>query len=264
MQKAIDEKPTYVLFNGAESSLTGDKALKAKVGERVRIYMGNGGPNLTSSFHVIGTIFDRVYREGGTTIETNVQTTVVPPGGASIVEFTARVPGDYALVDHAISRAFNKGAVATLTVEGAEQPQLYSVKTKDSVYVPGPSLLAAAAPVDNGPPGAGVYARTCAACHQSQGQGLAPAFPPLAGSDFLMADKDRSIGIVLGGLSGHVEVNGTGFDGAMPTQAHLSDDDIAHVLTYVRSSWGNHGGEVTAAEVASRRALGTPVVTAQR
>jgi nitrite reductase (NO-forming) len=267
MQKAIDEKPTYVLFNGSESSLTGDKALKAKVGERVRIYMGNGGPNLTSSFHVIGAIFDRVYREGGMTVETNVQTTVVPPGGAAIVEFTARVPGDYALVDHAISRAFNKGAVGTLKVEGPDQPELYSPKIKESVYVPGPSLLAAVTPDEPavaGPPGAAVYARTCGACHQAQGQGLAPAFPPLAGSDFLMADKDRSIGIVLGGLSGRVDVNGKTYEGAMPTQAHLSDEDIAQVLTYVRSSWGNHGGEVTAREVAARRATGTPVITAAR
>jgi nitrite reductase (NO-forming) len=267
MQKAIDEKPTYVLFNGAESSLTGDKALKVKVGERVRIFMGNGGPNLTSSFHVIGTIFDRVYREGGTTIDTNVQTTTVAPGGATIVEFTARVPGDYALVDHAISRAFNKGAVGTIRVEGADQPALYSVKTKESVYVPGPSPLAAAVAIDDtpaGPPGAAVYARTCAACHQAQGQGLASAFPPLAGSDFLMADKDRSIGIVLGGITGHVDVNGRSYDGTMPPQAHLSNEDIAQVLTYVRSSWGNKGGAIDAREVASRRANGTPVITAQR
>ena len=60
MQKAIDEQPTYVLFNGAEGALTGDSALTAKIGETVRLFVGNGGPNLVSSFHVIGEIFDRV------------------------------------------------------------------------------------------------------------------------------------------------------------------------------------------------------------
>ena len=122
MQKAIDEKPTYVLFNGAEGSLTGANALHAKVGERVRFFVGNGGPNMVSSFHLIGAIFDRVYREGGTTVETNVQTTLIPAGGASIVETTMRVPGDYAMVDHSIFRAFNKGAVGTLVVDGEPRP----------------------------------------------------------------------------------------------------------------------------------------------
>lgn len=134
MQKAIDENPTYVLFNGAEGSLTGKNALHAKTGETIRIYIGNGGPNLVSSFHVIGQIFDRVYREGGMTPETNVQTTLVPAGGAAMVEFSARVPGEYALVDHSIFRAFNKGAVGTLVVEGPPQPELYSMKTIDTPY----------------------------------------------------------------------------------------------------------------------------------
>lgn len=102
MQKAIDENATYVVFNGSEGALIGDKALKAKVGERVRIFVGNGGPNLTSSFHVIGEIFDRVYGEAGMLANENVQTTVIPAGGAAIVEFTVQVPGTYILVDHAL------------------------------------------------------------------------------------------------------------------------------------------------------------------
>ncbi len=142
MDKAIDEKPTYVLFNGAEGSLTGPRALHAKVGEKVRIFVGNGGPNLVSSFHVIGAVFDRVYREGSSTPEANVQTTLVPSGGAAIVEFTPRVPGDYAMVDHSIFRAFNKGAIGTLVVEGPPQPDLYASKNKDSIWT-GPPALAA-------------------------------------------------------------------------------------------------------------------------
>lgn len=109
MEKAIDERPTYVLFNGAEGALTGDKAMHAKTGETVRIFVGNGGPNLVSSFHVIGAIFDQVRYEGGTNVQKNVQTTLIPAGGAAVVKFTARVPGSYVLVDHSIFRAFNKG-----------------------------------------------------------------------------------------------------------------------------------------------------------
>src|SRR3954471_6672273 len=86
--KAVDENPTYVVFNGAVGSLVGDKALQAKVGEHVRIFFGVGGPNLTSSFHVIGEIFDKVYPEAGMSVpNTNVQTTFVPSGGAVAVEF---------------------------------------------------------------------------------------------------------------------------------------------------------------------------------
>jgi copper-containing nitrite reductase len=93
MQKAIDENPTYVLFNGGEGALTGDKALKASVGESVRLYVGNGGPNLVSSFHVIGEIFDKVWYEGGTRYQENVQTTLIPAGGAMIADFHLEVPG---------------------------------------------------------------------------------------------------------------------------------------------------------------------------
>ncbi|MEO5803042.1 MAG: copper-containing nitrite reductase, partial [Verrucomicrobiota bacterium] len=110
MNKAIDERPTYVVFNGSAGSLVGDKAITAKVGERVRLFVGNGGPNLTSSFHVIGEIFDTVYQEGGTQLSHNVQTTMIPAGGSAIVEFKVEIPGTYVLVDHSLFRAFNKGA----------------------------------------------------------------------------------------------------------------------------------------------------------
>src|SRR4029077_5043661 len=103
MQKAIDERPTYVLFNGSEDALVGDHSLSAKVGERIRLFVGNGGPNLVSSFHVIGEIFDRVWQKGGTTpSQHNVQTTLIPAGGSAIVEFHVDVPGTYILVDHSI------------------------------------------------------------------------------------------------------------------------------------------------------------------
>ena len=124
--KGVDERPTYVVFNGKKNALMGKNALEAKVGETVRLFVGNGGPNLVSSFHVIGEIFDRVYVEGGSKINENVQTTVIPSGGAAIVEFKVEEPGDYILVDHSIFRAFNKGAIGILKVTGEKNPKVYN------------------------------------------------------------------------------------------------------------------------------------------
>jgi nitrite reductase (NO-forming) len=126
-QKAADENPAYIVFNGRVGSLMEANALKAKVGETVRIYFGDGGPNKTSAFHVIGAIFERVYREGGVSDPPshNLQTTSVPPGGSAIVEFKLKVPGSYTMVDHAIFR-LEKGAVGQLKVEGPAAPEIYS------------------------------------------------------------------------------------------------------------------------------------------
>ena len=119
----LDGTPNYVTFNGKVEDAP---RMKAQVGDRIRIYVGNGGVNLISSFHVIGEIFDTVYPEaniGGTKYH-NVQTTAVLPGGASIVEFTVDVPGKYLLVDHALAR-MNKGAWAILEVTGPDSPEIY-------------------------------------------------------------------------------------------------------------------------------------------
>ncbi|HUF13935.1 MAG TPA: copper-containing nitrite reductase [Longimicrobiales bacterium] len=124
-EKLYDEEPDYVLFNGAVGALTGDNAMRANVGETIRIFVGNGGPNLTSSFHAIGEIFDNVYVEGGTMVNHNVQTTLIPAGGSAIVEFRADVPSNVLLVDHAITRVFNKGALAAISVSGDEQPEIF-------------------------------------------------------------------------------------------------------------------------------------------
>jgi copper-containing nitrite reductase len=124
--KLLNEDPEYVVFNGAVGALTTQKPLKANTGETVRIFFGVGGPNLTSSFHVIGEIFDRVYDQAsltGTPL-TDVQTTLVPPGGATMVEFSLEVPGNYILVDHALSR-LQRGLAGYLVVEGADAPEIY-------------------------------------------------------------------------------------------------------------------------------------------
>ena len=120
------EHPEYFVFNGRVGSLTGDRALKAKTGETVRIFFGVG-TFVPSNFHVIGGIFDKLYPEGDIVSlpHRNVQTTLVPAGGSAVVEMTMEVPGKLLLVDHALPRAIDKGAVGEFVVEGAERPDLF-------------------------------------------------------------------------------------------------------------------------------------------
>lgn len=145
MDKAIAEQPEYVVFNGHVGSIAGDNALKAKAGETVRMYVGNGGPNLVSSFHVIGEIFDKVYVEGGKLINENVQSTLIPAGGAAMIEFKVDIPGSYTVVDHSIFRAFNKGALGQLKVEGDENPEIMTKKLSDTAYQPAGAAASAPA-----------------------------------------------------------------------------------------------------------------------
>jgi nitrite reductase (NO-forming) len=273
-EKALDEKPPYVVFNGAVGSLVGDNAPVAKVGESVRLFVGNGGPNLISSFHVIGEIFDRVYTEGGTRAnQDNVQTTLVPAGGSVIVEFLLEAPGTYILVDHSLFRAFNKGALGMLKVEGPNNPIIYSGKEVDEVYLGQQSeagskasqreaalvvkkeeaiaanpKIAAITQEIRMERGKKTYLASCFACHAQDGKGIPAVFPPLAGSDYLKADKDRAIRVVIKGLMGAVTVNGKTYNSAMPPQ-DLTDDQVADVLTYVSNTWGNTFGPVTVEDV---------------
>ncbi len=264
MQKAIEENATYVLFNGSEGALVGDNAITAKTGETVRLFVGNGGPNLISSFHVIGEIFDHVYQEGGTRAQTNVQTTIVPAGGAAITEFAVEIPGTYILVDHALFRAFNKGALGMLKVEGDERKDIYSGKQIDANYIgdKDPTLSdgvvekarsTGASKDDRAAAGKVLYQGTCSTCHQVNGIGIKGVFPPLAKSDYLNADPDRAIQIVINGLTGPINVNGEPYNSVMPPMSQLNDDEIANILTYVYSTWGNKGADVTKAQVAKVR-----------
>lgn len=262
MKKAVEEDADYVVFNGKVGALTGDNAITANVGETVRLYIGNGGPNLTSSFHVIGEIFDNVHIEGGSLINKNVQTTLIPAGGAVIVDFKVEVPGTFILVDHAIFRAFNKGALGMLKVSGEENKQLYSGVKQEGIYHPEGGTIqtmpnnAAAKPevklnktlAEKMESGKQIYMKTCFACHQATGEGITNAFPPLAKSDYLNADVKRAIGIVLNGKTGEIKVNGAVYNSIMTRQT-LTDDEIADVLTYVYNSWGNNKTNVTPAMV---------------
>lgn len=264
MEKTIAEKPEYVVFNGSVGALIGPNALNAKVGETIRLYIGNGGPNLTSSFHVIGEIFDNVWAEGNTsTVLHNVQTTMVPAGGAAIVEFQVNVPGTYLMVDHSLTRAFNKGALGQIKVTGEDNKHVYSGKISDEVYRPEGSRMVAVEQTSR--PGAkaqgkeekirfgeATYKTNCAACHQATGVGVPRSFPPLAKSDYLNADVGRAIRVVSGGLQGKIVVNGITYNSSMPAW-NLSDDEIANVLTFLYNSFGNSGKEVSAADVKAER-----------
>lgn len=263
MQKALDENPDYVVFNGSVGAMAGDNAVHAKVGETVRLFVGNGGPNLVSSFHVIGEIFDAVHAEGGTGVSENVQTTLIPAGGSTMVEFKLDVPGTFLLVDHSIFRTFNKGALGMIKVEGEEDAAIYSGKQSDEIYQPEGGAVQTVPAGEAAKPaqtfeermqaGAVVYAQNCKACHQAQGEGLANAFPPLAKSDFLMADRGRGISVVVNGYSGDMVVNQVKYSGVMPALG-LNDEQVANVVTFIRNSWGNKDPRpVTPGEVASKR-----------
>ena len=280
MAKAIDERPPYIVFNGSVGSLVGDAAMTAKVGETVRIFFGVGGPNVTSSFHIIGEIFDKVFPEGGLSLPNhNVQTTLVPSGGSTMVELKVEVPGTFILVDHSLTRAFNKGALGMLKVAGDVDRVTYSGKEIDAVYIGSAADAGSvsakreaelkakiAAEIKSNPAIAGltkemqaekgkqVYMGLCFACHQPDGKGLPNVFPPLAGSDFLLADRERAVRIVLKGLTGPLTVNGKKFDSAMPPQeAALTDAQIADVLTYITNAWGNSGDAFTTDQVKAIR-----------
>jgi nitrite reductase (NO-forming) len=281
MAKAIDERATYVVFNGSTNSLIGDKALKAKVGESVRLFVGNGGPNLVSSFHVIGEIFDNVHTYGGDSVQTNVQTALVPAGGSIIVDFKLDVPGTFLLVDHSIFRTFNKGSLGMLKVDGKEDKSIYSGKEVDESYL-GEKVLADGSRIASlqkelakeqaeNPKlqkltkeilvaqGQKVFLNNCSMCHQPEGQGIPGVFPPLAKSDYLMGlaggkNREALVGIVLNGKTGKITVNGKEYNQVMQPIAGLSDQDLAAVLTYVTNAWGNSAPSFTLDEMQAAKA----------
>jgi nitrite reductase (NO-forming) len=127
VEKLLSERPEYFVFNGSVGALSRLHPLQAKVGETVRIFFGVGGPNYTSSFHVIGEILDKVYEWGGKKSPPleGIQTVSVPPGGAVIAEFKTQVPGNYTLVDHALARA-ERGLAGILSVEGPPNPEIFN------------------------------------------------------------------------------------------------------------------------------------------
>lgn len=261
MNKAIKEQPDYVVFNGRVGSLTGDNMLKASAGETVRLFVGNGGPNLVSSFHVIGEVFDNVYMEGGSLKNHDVQTTLVPAGGSAITEFKVEVPGDFILVDHSIFRAFNKGALGILAVDGEENELIYSGKREPGIYQPSAeagiirkNAMEAATLTEDQLLALGekLYQTNCAACHLNDGKGVAGIFPPVANSDYFTGDINKTIHPVVNGLTGEITVNGVKYNSVMPKQA-LTDAEAAAVLTYIYQTMNNKKTRITAEDVKKAR-----------
>lgn len=257
MNKAIKEQPDYVVFNGRVGSLTGENTLKATAGETVRLFVGNGGPNLVSSFHVIGEVFDNVYMEGGSLKNHDIQTTLVPAGGSAITEFKVEVPGDFILVDHSIFRAFNKGALGILAVDGKENELIYSGKTEPGIYQPSAeagiirkNAMEAATLTEDQLLALGekLYQTNCTACHLADGKGVAGIFPPVANSDYFAGEISKTIHPVVNGLSGEITVNGNKYNSVMPKQA-LTDAETAAVLTYIYQTMNNQKTRITADDV---------------
>jgi nitrite reductase (NO-forming) len=216
---------------------------------------------------VIGEIFDKVWYEGGTHFQENVQTTLIPSGGAAMMEFHLDVPGSYVLVDHSIFRAFNKGALGILKVDGRENKAIYSGKEVDYVYLgdraqPNMAAVSAAAEAnasgmltvqDQVKAGEALFVGTCSTCHQGNGAGLGGVFPPLAKADYIAADPMSVPRVILHGLQGPVTVNGKDYNSVMPPMSQLTDDEVANISTYVLNSWGNPGGKVSKEQAAQIR-----------
>ncbi|WP_227978209.1 multicopper oxidase domain-containing protein [Arenimonas daejeonensis] len=268
MQRAIDENATYVLFNGAENSLTGDKALKANVNETVRMYVGNGGPNLISSFHVIGEIFDKVWYEGGTHYW----------GERADHADSCRRCRDRR-VPHRSARQLRAGgplAVPRVQQGRAGDPESGRSGGSDDLHRQGsrPHLCQGRQGREHGPggrgrrrragrhlePGRPDQGRRCAVRRHllnlppARRQGPGRRLPPLAQSDYLAKGNAELIKVVLNGLTGPVTVNGQDYNSVMPPMSQLTDDEVANILTYTLNSWGNPGGRVTKDEVAKIRA----------
>ncbi|HWP34113.1 MAG TPA: copper-containing nitrite reductase, partial [Thermodesulfobacteriota bacterium] len=178
LDKALAENPDYVVWNGRVGSLTGAGALKARVGERVRFYVGNSGLNHVASFHIIGDHLERVYREGD--LESpparDIQNTLIPAGAAVVVETRFEAPGSYILVDHSLIRAFNKGGVGVIEVSGPPAPDVFRFVERRAL--PG-ATVAAAPPTRHA--AAEQTLRACSSCHDLSPARRRLVGPPLFG-----------------------------------------------------------------------------------
>ncbi|HET8764905.1 MAG TPA: multicopper oxidase domain-containing protein [Rhodanobacter sp.] len=264
-QKMLDERPDEVVFNGIAFQYR-DHPLPVTPGKRVRIYFVNAGPSLWSSFHVIGEIFDAVYPDGDMTHAlTGVSTYSVGPGAGAIFDLVIQAPGKYPFVDHSMAHmtigAQGILAVGTPSEIAAKVPAITSAATPAPNAAPAASTPVAAAatgPYKFDPAkGSAIYTANCAACHQATGTGLPGAFPPLKDNPVVNdPDPAKQITTILHGLQGE-NVMGTVYPSAMPPfAASLSDADIADVANHERTSWGNQGKQVTAAQVQALRAKG--------
>ncbi|WHZ20789.1 MAG: Multicopper oxidase [Rhodanobacteraceae bacterium] len=263
-EKMQQERPDEVVFNGAAFQYR-DHPLPVAAGKRVRVYFVNAGPNLWSSFHVIGAIFDEVYPDGNPAHAlTGVSTYTVGPGAGAVFDMVLTEPGKYPFVDHDMAH-MSIGAQGIFAVHAPGEAAAPAVVTAPASA---PAASAAATPsasastlaVPAGPyqydaaKGESLYAANCAACHQATGMGLPGAFPPLK-DDPVVQDPDPKVQIdtILHGAHGR-NIGGTVYPSAMPPfEKVLNDAEIADIINHERSSWGNQGKPVTAKDVAAAR-----------
>ncbi|WP_248516780.1 copper-containing nitrite reductase [Salinarchaeum laminariae] len=124
------EEPTYVTFNGEPHAFTGDRygPIEVEQDESVRIFLSNGGPNLASSWHAIGNVWTKLYRDGSLASEPDkyVETCPVRPGTVAAAEIDTPVPQPIKIVDHSLTRAARKGALGVIQVNGEERPEIFN------------------------------------------------------------------------------------------------------------------------------------------
>lgn len=265
-EKMMQERPDEVVFNGVAFQYR-DHPLQATAGDRVRFYVVDAGPNLWTSFHVIGGIFDDVYPDGNPAHAlTGIQAYTVGPGAGMVFDITLPEPGQYTFVDHDFAHA-SRGALGVLDVRA---PGGVAVTAKPPIEEAAPVAASAsapsatAAPAEAGPykfdaeRGASLYAANCAACHQATGTGLPGAFPPLKDNPAVRdGDPAKQIDVILHGLHG-AAIDGVSYPSAMPPfGASLGNADIADIANHERTSWGNQANLVTADQVKAARAKGT-------
>jgi nitrite reductase (NO-forming) len=259
-ERMKEERPDEVVFNGSAFQYR-DHPLIATAGERVRLYVVDAGPDLWSSFHVIGAIFDKVYPDGDAAhAQSGVSTYSVAPGAGTVFDLTLPEPGNYPFVDHDMAHA-TIGAIGVLQVRGKDGsiPVEATAAAPAEPAAPAADMAAASAAlgpyhVDAGK-GATLYGANCAACHQPTGMGIAGAFPPLKDNPAVLdANATKQIDVVLNGLHGET-IGGTAYGTPMPPfGGTLNDAEIADIINHERSSWGNHGKQIAATDVKTRRA----------
>ncbi len=225
--KLMQEDPEYFVFNGAVGAVTKRHAMKANVGDTVRVFFGDAGPNKTASIHAVGEIFSREYPLGTWTTAplTGVQTAEVPPGGAAILELKAAIPGQFNFMDHAISR-MAKGSMATLDVEGPDTAHLMYPDT-----TPHAGTVATAAPSP-------VPAVVVPPSHSMMDMAMMPGIPHRQAMEHSPAPTRHSPRGTATSASGRVD-GCLAFDGNMPT-VQLFHSDRAYQLDFKLGFFNQH------------------------
>ncbi|MEO5812956.1 MAG: multicopper oxidase domain-containing protein [Rhodanobacter sp.] len=259
-EEMLHGRPDEVVFNGAAFQYR-DHPLTATANERVRLYVINAGPNVTSSFHVIGGIFDKVYPSGDTTQAlSGVSTYSIGPGAGTVFDVVLAEPGDYPFVDHDMSHAM-VGAIGVLQVPGDAGAPVKPDISEATPTAPAVDMVAASAALGpyqfDAAKGAALYTANCAACHQATGQGVPGAFPSLKRNIAVLdPNPAKHIDVVLNGLHGQ-DVGGTVYATVMPPFGTLLNDaQVADIVNHERTSWDNKGKPITSSEVQAERARG--------